>query len=278
MRLLDTFLTVIVILIFGLAVLLVIKLGLDKPVASATTQTISADEIQVKQTEMLDTAVLIQTSQGSGSGTIIDCLNTDTGGIFEYIVLTNAHVVYTRFITTLHGVDSLTSRVKVERIDTGCDIIVFDHEKRNWFQYSTTVIAEDMQYDLALLSFHTERILAIVQLADSDMLDRVRVFDKIFVIGCPLGCAPLPTTGIISQIITGNNGEKEWVIYGNTAQVTPGSSGGGLFKQYEGHYYLIGIPFRVTTINNGQIIPHLSHAISIETAMDFISQNAVSYP
>ena len=234
------------------------------------------DEIALKQKEMRDTTVLIQTNQGSGSGTIIDCLETDTDGIFEYVVLTNAHVTYSRFITILRKVDSLTGRVKTERVDTGCRIIAFNHTERDWFPYNTTVVAEDMQYDFSLLAFRSEHNFSVAKIADEDMLGQVRVFDEIFAVGCQLGRAPAPTTGIVSQIITGNNGEKEWVIYGNTAQITPGSSGGGLFKKYDGHYYMIGIPFRVAIAGNGQIIPHLSHAISIGVARDFIDENAVT--
>lgn len=246
----------------------------------ANTEVLSpvVDEIALKQNEMRDTTVFVQTRHGRGSGTIIDCLETDTDEIFEYVVLTNAHVTHSRFTTILRAVDSLTGKIKVERIDTSCNIITFDHIKKDWFSYNTKIIAEDIQYDVALLSFRTEHKLAVAKLADNDMLDQVRVFDEIFAIGCQLGRAPSPTTGIVSQIITGNNGEKEWVIYGNTAQLTPGSSGGGLFKKYDGHYYMIGIPFRVAVAGNGQIIPHLSHAISIGVAKDSIDENAVTCP
>jgi len=236
------------------------------------------DEIELKQREMRDTTVFVQTRQGSGSGTIIDRLETDTDGLCEYLVLTNAHVTYSRFITILRGVDSITGKVKSERIDTGCGVIAFNHTERDWFPHNATVIAEDMRYDLALLSFRSKHEFSVAKIADDDMLSQVRVFDEIFAIGCQLGNAPSPTTGIISQIITGNNGEKEWVIYGNTAQITPGSSGGGLFKKYDGHYYMIGIPFRVAIACNGQIVPHLAHAISVGVARDFIDQNAVTCP
>jgi S1-C subfamily serine protease len=236
------------------------------------------DEITLKQEEMRDTTVFVQTCRGSGSGTIINCLETETEGTFEYLILTNAHVTYSRFITIIRKVDSLTGRIKAERVDTGCGVIAFDHTEKDWFPYNTTVIAEDMQYDFSLLSFRSDHQFAVAKMANEDMLSQVRVFDEIFTIGCQLGRAPSPTTGIISQIITGNNGEKEWVIYGNTAQITPGSSGGGLFKKYDDHYYMIGIPFRVAITNDGQIIPHLAHAISIGVAKDFINQNAVTCP
>jgi len=236
------------------------------------------DEIALKQEEMRNTTILVQTFQGSGSGTIIDCLETDAEGVFEYRVLSNAHVTYSRFITIVRGVDSLTGKVQRETTDTGCGIVVFDHANKDYFQYGATVIDEDVRYDLSLLSFRTDKKLPVARVADKDQLNQVRVFDEIFAIGCQLGRGPSPTTGIVSQIITGNNGEKEWAIYGNTAQITPGSSGGGLFKKYDDHYYLIGIPFRVAVAGNGQFVPHLAHAISIEVARDFIDQNVASCP
>jgi len=236
------------------------------------------DEIELKQKEMRDTTVLVQTRQGNGSGTIIDRLETDTDGLCKYLVLTNAHVTYSRFVTILRGVDSITGKVKIERINTGCGIVAFDHTEKDWFIHNAIVIVEDTQYDFALLSFYSEHEFAVVRIASDEMVNNVRVFDEIFAMGCQLGRIPSPTIGIISQIIIGNNGEKEWVIYGSTAQITPGSSGGGLFKKYDGHYYMIGIPFRVAIAENGQIIPHLAHAISIGVARDFIDQNAVTCP
>ena len=105
------------------------------------------------------------------------------------------------------------------------------------------------------------------------MLKQVRVFDEVFAIGCQFGQAPIPTVGIISQILTENNRDKKWIIYRSTAQISPGSSGGGLFREYDGHYYLIGSPYRIWVADNGQIIPHLSYSISLEVAIDFINKN-----
>lgn len=235
------------------------------------------DEIELKQQEMRDTIVLVQTRKGRGSGVVIDCLETDTEDMFEYRVLTSAHVIRSRFITYLRGVDSLTGRIKTETLDTGCSIITFNHVDRDWNQYNTNVIAEDNQYDLALLSFISSQELAIAQIANDEMLAQVRVFDEITAIGCQLGNAPIPTVGIVSQVLIGSNGEKYYQIYGSTAQISPGSSGGGLFREYNGHYYLIGTPYGVAVAPNGQFIPHLAYAMSVASARDFIDLNSVSY-
>lgn len=238
----------------------------------------SVDEIALKQKEMRDTTVLVKTRRSSGSGTIIYRLETEIKQLFEYLVLTNAHITYSRFVEYLRGVDSITGRVEVEVVDTGCGIITFDYSNKYWDNHIAEVVAEDSVYDLAILSFVSKRKLAVAKIADYDMLEQVRVFDDVFAIGCQLGRAPSPTVGIISQILIGLYGDEEWIVYSNTAQITPGSSGGGLFKKYDGHYYLIGVPYRIAIANNGQMIPHMSQAISIKTAREFIDQNSVTCP
>jgi S1-C subfamily serine protease len=250
------------------------KAGVNKN--NTTKTSIKIDKIALKQLEMRDTTVSVRTRIGSGSGIIINCFTTDIDETFEYIVLTNAHITNSRFMIILLKVNSLTGVIETKKIDTGCNITAFDHTNLNLFHYDAVVIAEDKQYDFALLSFRAQYKFAVAKIADEDMLNKVRVFDEVFAIGCQLGRGPIPTTGIISQIITGKNNEKEWTIYGNTAQITPGSSGGGLFKKYDEHYYMIGIPFRVVVAGNGQIIPHLARAISVGVAKDFINQNMVS--
>jgi len=236
------------------------------------------DEIALKQNEMRDTIVLVTTQNGSGSGTIIDQLETEEEGVYEYRVLTNSHVTYSRFKRFLKGVDGITGKLDIQIIDTGCGIIVFDYENQAWATTRAEVIAENNIYDLSLLSFKSKDVLPVARVADDQMLSQVRVFDDVFAIGCQLGRAPTPTSGIISQIMKGTNGRQEWVIYGTTSEITPGSSGGGLFKKYDGHYYLIGIPYKIAVAGNGQMIPHLAHAISIITARNFLDENAVTGP
>jgi len=236
------------------------------------------DEISLKQQEMRDTTVLVQTSGGSGSGTIIDCNEVEPEGTFEYRVLTNAHVTYSRFSDILSGADSLTGDIELETIDTGSMILVFNHQHQCVRWHEAEVVGEDIQYDLAMLTFRSQEPLSIAKVATDEMLQEVRVFDDIFAIGCQLGNAPSPTTGIISAVLRGDNGVKEWIIYANTSQIMPGSSGGGLFKKINGHYRLIGIPFRVAVAPNGQLVPHLAHAISVATAREFIDEHLVSCP
>lgn len=238
----------------------------------------SVDKIALKQSEMLNTIVLVLTRNESGSGTIIDLLETNDKDKYKYLVLTNAHVTHPRFIKQLFGIDSITGKRKTKTIDTGCRVITFNHKEKDWKNYTAKVVSENVAQDFALLSFVSEEKLDVARVPTPDMLEQIRVFDEVFAVGCQLGRNPTPTFGIISQILYGNNKEKGWLIYGTTAQITPGSSGGGLFREYDGHYYLIGIPYKIALAEKGQMIPHLSFAISMTKAIDFIEQNRVSTP
>lgn len=238
----------------------------------------TTDEIALKQNEMRDTIVLVSTQGGTGSGTIIDKINTEEKGVYEYRVLTNSHVTHPRLVQLLKGVDGITGKLDIQTVDTGCSIVLFDYPKQKWETTKAKVIAEDIMYDLAMLSFRSKKVFPTAKIASKSILEHVRVFDDVFAIGCQFGRAPTPTRGIISRITKSKNGEKEWVIYGTTSQITPGSSGGGLFKKDDGHYYLIGIPYKIAIAGNGQMIPHLARAISIVTAKQFIDENMVINP
>lgn len=238
----------------------------------------TTDEITLKQNEMRDTIVLVLTQGGTGSGTIIDKINTKEKGVYEYRVLTNSHVTHTRLVQLLKGVDGITRKLDIQTVDKGCTVILFDYSKREQETIRAKVIAEDIVYDLAMLSFRSKKVFPIAKIASKSILAHVRVFDDVFAIGCQFGRAPTPAIGIISQIAKSKNGEKEWAIYRTTSQITPGSSGGGLFKKDGGHYYLIGIPYKIDIASNGQIIPHLAYAISIVTAQQFINENTVINP
>ena len=73
-------------------------------------------------------------------------------------------------------------------------------------------------------------------------------------------------------------GKVDVVVYANTAQIVPGASGGGLFKEDDGHYYLIGIPFRLDVIKGGHLVPHLAEAISLSAVKNLIHESAVILP
>jgi len=188
-------------------------------------------------------------------------------------------VVYGRWAIRVVGVDVFSGKIKKRRWDTGCQIVVFDPSEEVYEKYQATVLAEDVKLDLAILSFKSTKKFAVARIANEDVLTNVRIFDEIFAIGCQYRTNPGPTFGILTEILTKIDGDKIWCVYSGTAQMTPGSSGGGLFKKHEGQYYLIGVPFRVRFDHStNQIIPHIGQSISMRTARRFLDQHSVTYP
>ncbi len=233
------------------------------------------DQIAVKQHEMLGPVVRVGTRMSSGSGTIYEKVETEVDGTFEYLVLTNQHTTKMRMIFSFNSDFIFGKLIKIP-IDTGCSIVVFDQNKRETKKFTAKVVAEDVYLDLAILSFRSSQQIPVALLATDEMLKDVRVFDDVFAVGCQLGMRPTPTFGIVSEVISGVTRKVEWMLYGTTSPITYGSSGGGLFKEYDGHYYLIGIPFRVAITQNYQVMPHLGNAISLFTARKFLDNNMVS--
>lgn len=267
-------LAIFVLLVLAVSVLLISTSNNKTAFASDSAK----KDIFVKNEEMVQTAVMVETQFSTGSGTIIDKIDASEPGLFEYRVLTNAHVVRNRFSRYIRDVNGLTGKLYVQVVDNGCVVLTFDHNGDVEKTYNSKVVEEDKGYDLAILSFVSDDELNVARIADKKILGKVRIFDNVFAVGCQLGGPPLPTTGIISSVWSETIGENNIIIYGYTAQVSQGSSGGSLFKQYKGHYYLIGIPYCVSITLDGQILPHLAHAISMRTADKVISRTLVSSP
>lgn len=224
-----------------------------------------------KRQEMLYTSVFVSTETMNGSGTVIGKINTGMDGVFRYSILTNEHVIRGRFVPD--------PKSPSERIDKGCVIWTFDHTQMSYEPYPASVIAENKEIDIALLAFNSSEVLVVAKFATQAILDEISVFDEVFAIGCNLkDDFPGPTIGIISLIYTEQMVETNVTIYANTAQIVPGASGGGLFREQDGHYYLIGIPFRLYMLDNDQLLPHLAEAISISAVKNLIHKNAAILP
>lgn len=230
-----------------------------------------ASDSATKRQEMLYTSVFVSAETLDGSGTIIGKVDTEMNGVFRYSVLTNEHVTRGRFVPD--------PKSQSHRLDKGCIVWTFDHVNGTYEPYPASVIAENKEVDIALLAFNSSEMLSIAKFATQEILDRIGVFDEVFAIGCNLkDDFPGPTVGIISLVHTERMGIVDVIVYSNTAQIVPGASGGGLFKEHDGHYYLIGIPFRLDVLDGGQLVPHLAEAISLSAVENLIHKNAVILP
>lgn len=229
-------------------------------------------QVNLKYSEMLNVVVRVGYPSNTGSGVLIYRQHIKQDNAYVYYVITNKHVTSNR-ITTKLQVDGIRGTHQLISIDPGVVVRVFKNSATEWSEYDGEVVAKSPTSDLSLVRFQTHDYLSdIARLADSEMASGVEIFDEIYAVGCQLGDQVMPTKGIISGFLERNN----ILLVFHTAHTLPGSSGGGLFKKYNNHYYLIGLPQGIIWYRS-HIMPHHGYAISIDMIYRFLCDNDMSF-
>jgi S1-C subfamily serine protease len=199
------------------------------------------------QTEILNATVRVKRTDdegkraGSGSGTFIT----------PKLVLTNHHVAGesgTHTICAWLSVGSKTYPVT----------------------YQAKVIAHDKDRDLALLEVDGEWAGAVAPLAAGL---GVRDGDAVIAAGSPMGKRSHVTHGDVSLASDDVLPGLKHILA--TAQIAPGSSGGGLWRKTAGHYELVGVAFAVHMVDFGAIVPHMAYFIPLKDVREFLAANKV---
>ena len=226
-----------------------------------------------KHLEMLNVIVHVAEIQRSGSGVLMYKGETEEEDVCEYFVITNYHIVMDREIPILKSVDGLRGIIDFELEDLGCQVTVFSNNANIWTTYDADIVSESPDDDLAVVRFVTaDDIESIAKIATDAIMADVNIFDEVYAVGCQLSRRPIPTVGIISGVYNAEG----FVGFSHTAQISPGSSGGGLFKKCDDHFYLIGIPSMVAGYGI-QIIPHYGYAISTTVLREFLGANDMDF-
>jgi S1-C subfamily serine protease len=139
---------------------------------------------------------------------------------------------------------------------------------------SATVIKYDPTVDIAILRLHTKRQIDCgAKLAPRSRLGRVRIFDRIYAVGCPLGNEPIPTFGEIADTHHVVDGSSYWMI---SAPTYIGNSGGGIFDAQT--HELLGIFDKIYTHGTLRptVIPHMGLVTSLTTIYDWLDRVGLS--
>jgi S1-C subfamily serine protease len=226
--------------------------------------------------EMLDPIVGVWSVDRSGSGVLIyKNISKKDDDVFSYLVVTNYHVISNRKIKKIISVDGLRGKSWFKIKDRGCQVFVFNKNGAGNKRYSGKIIAESKEIDIAIIYFETEDDLNIAILPTTEMIEDVDRLDDVYSVGCQLSQRPTITKGIISRIdISGEN--NQYTEFISDAHIYLGSSGGGLFKLYDNHYYLIGISYKVG-INGRNLLPHIAYSISWQVIIDFLLKNDMEH-
>jgi len=165
---------------------------------------------------------------------------------YDIYLLTAAHVVNTPII----------ARNKVLQVQ------FFDEGVGQKLLYGE-VIVSDSAKDLALIRIQTNKPQHISKIADDPK--KIKVFREVFMVGCKLGMLPTPIAGLITTKKFEKKGNR--FLWGTTAPIIFGNSGGGVFLKDTGE--LIGIA--VSMASTGFFpIPHMAFFVGLPALHDFL--------
>lgn len=180
--------------------------------------------------------VRVNALQEVGSGTALWSRATASGGRARTYVLTAWHIVQE---------DAPTATVEV-------DFFAPDRTHRT---ERGRIVAKDGGLDLALVEVDSAAPATwLAHLPAVSELERIDLFTPVHAIGCPLGYAPVPTSGEVTSRDKLLDGIHYWMI---NAPTIFGNSGGGIYEADT--HALIGVLSRISAYKNmiDVAVPHM---------------------
>ena len=239
-----------------------------------------ADDIDVKHEKLLYPVVRVRTATAGGSGTIIYSEDRAEKGTFRSYILTNHHVVDDA-IKINRRWDNLLKRYVTEESNDLVDVEIFSWHGGTIIDRRTVkafVLAHGQEDDIAILELrgnekpYPVKMDNVAKLASVDVASKLRVFQHIYVVGCSLGHDPIHSTGEITDLSDLIEG-KTYMM--GSANVIFGNSGGAVFNQVDGEFYLIGIPARVAVANGA--ITHMNWFVPNSRIREFIARHKLDF-
>ncbi len=143
-------------------------------------------------------------------------------------------------------------------------------EDTTWIDRECALVAHDVGLDVALLTVvDPEGLAEAARLAPPERLARVRVFDSVYAVGCPLGNDPIPTHGEVASthhVVADND---YWMI---SAPTYIGNSGGGIYDAAT--HELLGIFSKIYTHGSmrATIVPHMGLVTPLDQVYDWLER------
>lgn len=132
------------------------------------------------------------------------------------------------------------------------------------------LVEHDAELDVALLQLLSDQVVETgARLAPRERLASVRVFDRIYAVGCPLGNDPIPTYGEVADVNHLVEGQQYWMV---SAPTYIGNSGGGIFDA-ETHE-LLALFTKIYTHGSVRpmVVPHMGLATPLTAVYDWLDR------
>lgn len=209
---------------------------------------------------LLRPIVRVTSDENVGSGVLVYSEDGLT------LVLTNAHIL------------NLPKEEEYDLDDTpfvSVDRFKYDDNGRSigFYRVAGRIVAYDEKNDLAVIKLRDKSFEPnTIQWPNDKFISKLKVFDDLYVVGCPLGENPLPTRGMLTSLNVEFSNREYWMT---SAPVVTGNSGGGCFKldKKTNKFILVGIPTAMIAVGDAEdhMIPHLNYIVPPHRVKKFIT-------
>lgn len=243
---------------------------------------VAETEAPVKKiTEMLYPTVMVDLSDGQGSGTVVFSGKRKHESWKDEkvwtLVLTNHHVVASA-VSIEEEFDPKRQKNVQKETRRPVHVRLWDYN-----DYSTAIgttgrvariVAWDKHRDLALLRLDDkERVMENIATLWPENIGGPYLFQKTWAVGSGMSNPPYPTEGLLSGI--SGKDAKGRALYLSSAPIIFGNSGGSLwaYSKSRDKYEMIGVPSMVGAFGYGNIVTHLAWSRPISEIRAFLREN-----
>ena len=214
--------------------------------------------------ELLSPAVQLNGDDTVGSGTLIFSGRNPVTKKNETYAITSYHVV--------RNILADTPRAKKD----GILITIYDPQAKDGREeLRCDIVSHDPKIDAALLKLRTTRTFKnLARVISRQAATKIRVWDSVYAVGCPLGNDPIPSQGEVSSLNNELNGANYWMI---NAPTYFGNSGGGVYLA--GSRELAGVFSKIYTHGRGNpvVIPHMGLFTPMPAIHDWLEREKLGF-
>ncbi len=207
-------------------------------------------DAQLIRRELVEPTVRVNAKSEVGSGSVV--FSKKRSGKLRTLILTAWHIVKDNVL---------------EAPAASIEVDVYDPQGKPR-EAKGKLVAKHEALDLALLELEDEKSPAVTaRLARPADLARAQVFTRVYAIGCPLGYAPLPTSGDLTCMAKELDGITYWMT---NAPTIFGNSGGGIYLAETRQ--LVGVLSRISAYKNliDVAVPHMGIVTPLTLVYDWL--------
>jgi hypothetical protein len=226
---------------------------------------------QILRRTMLEPTVQLSLGTNMGAGVIVHQETLPDSGGYRYYILSCWHT----FRDELDRYENALKEIKNDEAETKINepkIEVKVYTGQDSSLESAKIIYSKADKDLSLLVMHSRLDLPSANFCMDYRESKLQVFSPVIAIGCPLGSDPLPTMGIVSDMVQEHEGGTYMMT---TAATHIGNSGGPIYSLETGEIEAIVSKVYLSGKGSPSVVSHMGLAVTRQNIYDLLRESRI---